>query len=131
MTQTSLTQDDPVLKSCTFHRRIQDFVRGGGAKALFPPGGGGGAKALLACASLFGGAIFCGGGGQGLGPPPLDPRMLLPPSTVTLLALMTVFPGTATLANTEMVTNWAVWCQSIRHVKVLLLSCHEIKNNIC
>ena len=30
MTHTSLTQDDPVLKSCTFHRRIQDFVRGGG-----------------------------------------------------------------------------------------------------
>ena len=127
MTQTSLTQDDPVLKSCTFHRRIQDFVRGGG-KALFPPGGG--AKALLACASLFGGAIFCVWGGARPWPP-LDPRMLLPPSTVTLLALMTVFPGTATLANTEMVTNWAVWCQSIRHVKVLLLSCHEIKNNIC
>ena len=57
-----------------YHRRIQDFVRGGGAKALLAPGGGGGgAKALLARASLFGGAIFCGegGGGQGpLGPPP-------------------------------------------------------------
>ena len=105
MTHTSLTQDDPVLKSCTFHRRIQDFVRGG--------------------------QYFVGRGGPRPPWPPLDPRMLLPPSTVTLLALMTVFPGTATLANTEMVTNWAGWCQSIRHVKVLLLSCHEIKNNIC
>ena len=113
MTHTSLTQDDPVLKSCTFHRRIQDFVRGG-PRPSWPPGG----------------QYFVGGGQGPLGPP-LDPRMLLPPSTVTLLALMTVFPGTATLANTEMVTNWAVWCQSIRHVKVLLLSCHEIKNNIC
>ena len=34
----------------SYHRRIQDFVRGGG-------------KALLARASLFGGAIFCGEGG--------------------------------------------------------------------
>ena len=49
----------------------------------------------------------------------------------TLLALTTIFSGTATLANTEMVTNWAGWCQSMRHVTVLLLSCHEIKNNIC
>ena len=52
------------------HRRIQDFVRGGG-KALLAPRGGG-AKALLARASLFGGAIFCGEGGAKapLPPPP-------------------------------------------------------------
>ena len=70
MTHTSLTQDDPVLKSCTFHRRIQDFVRGGGPRPSSPGGGGG--KALLACASLFGGAIFCGEGGAKapLAPPP-------------------------------------------------------------
>ena len=49
----------------------------------------------------------------------------------TVLALTTVFPGTVTLANTEMVTNWVGWCQSMRHVTVLLLSCHEIKNNSC
>ena len=48
------------------HRRIQDFVRGGGARPSWPPGGGG--KALLARASLFGGAIFCGEGG-GARPP--------------------------------------------------------------
>ena len=60
-----------------FHRRVQDFVRGG-AKALLAPGGGGG-KALLARASLFGGAIFCvGGGPRPPWPPPLDPRMGFP-----------------------------------------------------
>ena len=69
------------------HRRIQDFVRGGGGaiRPSWPPGGGarpswppgGGGKALLARASLFGGAIFCGeGGGKApLAPPPPDPRM--------------------------------------------------------
>ena len=76
MTHTSLTQDDPFLKSCTFAPFNCDVV-----------------------------------------------------DCVTLLVF--VFSGTATLANTEMVTNWADWYQSMRHVTVLLLSCHEIKNNIC
>ena len=53
MTHTSLTQDDPVLKSCTFHRRIQDFVRGG-PRPSWPPGG----------------QYFVGGGQGPLGPPP-------------------------------------------------------------
>ena len=49
------------------HRRIQDFVSGGGGGQgpLGPPGGGGD-KALVAPwirAWLFGGAIFVGGGG--------------------------------------------------------------------
>ena len=58
------------------HRRIQDFVRGGGQGPLGPRGG---AKALLARASLFRGAIFCGEGGGAKAPvaPPLDPRMIL------------------------------------------------------
>ena len=45
------------------HRRIQDFVRGGGARPSWPPGGGG--KALLAP-----------GGGKAL-LAPLDPRLTI------------------------------------------------------
>ena len=57
------------------HRRIQDFVRGGGGQGPLGPRGGG--KALLARASLFGGAIFCGEGRGAKAPlaPPQDPRM--------------------------------------------------------
>ena len=58
----------PAVNTVT-HRRIQDFVRGGGQGPLGPWGGGGGGARPSwppppwIRALLFGGAIFCGGGG--------------------------------------------------------------------
>ena len=71
------------------HRRIQDFVRGGGgARPSWPPGGG---KALLAppgSAPDYLGKQFCGGGGgggargPGSAPAPGDPKFDANPTII-------------------------------------------------
>ena len=58
-----------------YHRRIQDFVRGG-AKALLAPGGGG-ARPSWPAPHYLGEQYFVGRGGQGPLGPPLDPRMTI------------------------------------------------------
>ena len=66
-----------IITGLLVHRRIQDFVRGGGAKALLAPGGGGQGP-LGPRLTIWGSNILWeGGGGPGPLGPPLDPRMWL------------------------------------------------------
>ena len=68
------------------HRRIQDFVRGGGQGPLGPrggggprpswPPGGGGPRPSWPAPHYLGEQYFVGRGGQGPLGPPLDPRMV-------------------------------------------------------
>ena len=61
------------------HRRIQDFVRGGGGQGPLGPRGGGGGQGPLgppgSAPDYLGEQYFVGGGQGPLGPPPLDPRL--------------------------------------------------------
>ena len=78
------------------HRRIQDFVRGGGPRPSWPPGGGrgqgplgppGSAPDYLGEQFFF----FFGGGGQGPLAPPLDPRLICRPTPYEVLPLIAIF----------------------------------------